>query len=604
MADALRQYSSLSSSSDSSEVNAALGKIINAGPEVFDNGTRISLIELLLKDIDACAQNIKSNSLKISVRSVPQAVLALKMLCRNPVGSDLITRPPTLSTLISAAERFKDTPNATSEILRCIANGLLLIPDSRSVFVTKEVGGGPAVLGMLERETSPDLVFVTSRLLFLSTASSVTAGDFIKGLVEGKVSKNGQNVIDILAQKLDVLLSLVVLGTPMAREAMSEMLKFGFNLLCFYPRIVGVQESRDDWDSTDTHAAWPRQLEGILPSLLRTFNSLPLASPSPITPPMTQLIHSLIMIPVSAPLHQKWFPQPVLSSTQASHASKPSSTTSTPVSKGSPTLSQISASEPSPKEVKTGKIDRALSLLSACSRPSQSPPPNSSNSQDTLMHAYNILDVTFTHYLPEALDPDDASVRVKCKRDDTTLDELVTPLVLLITRLCIGDETSRARLRDWLIPPNLDRASPLEARPDTLGRCLRLLGSVYHANLKKAVGEMMYAMCDSDASILASQVGYGNVAGFLFSKGVMSPPTQSSTSSSAGYGPSTSSSGAPINPITGIAQQPTSVPDMTDEEKEREAEKLFVLFDRLEKSGAIQPDQNPIRKAAEQGKLG
>lgn len=89
-------------------------------------------------------------------------------------------------------------------------------------------------------------------------------------------------------------------------------------------------------------------------------------------------------------------------------------------------------------------------------------------------------------------------MREKCKRDDATLDELVTPLVLLITRLCIGDEASRARLRDWLIPLNLDRTSPLEARPDILGRCLRLLGSVYHANLKKAIGEMMYGMCDSD----------------------------------------------------------------------------------------------------------
>jgi len=84
----------------------------------------------------------------------------------------------------------------------------------------------------------------------------------------------------------------------------------------------------------------------------------------------------------------------------------------------------------------------------------------------------------------------------------------------------------------------------------------------------------------------------------------MNPPPQSSTSSNASYGPSTSSTGAPINPITGIVQQQTTVPDMTDEEKEREAEKLFVLFDRLEKSGAIQPNQNPIRKAVEQGKLG
>ena len=102
------------------------------------------------------------------------------------------------------------------------------------------------------------------------------------------------------------------------------------------------------------------------------------------------------------------------------------------------------------------------------------------------------------YYLPEALDPDDASVREKCTRDDTTLDELVTPLVLLVARLCIGSEPSRARLRDWLIPSNLDRTNPLEARSDTLGRCLRLLGSIYHTNLKKAVGEMLYAMCDSD----------------------------------------------------------------------------------------------------------
>ena len=140
-----------------------------AGPEVFDSGTRISFIEILLKDIDACAQNLKSNKLKISAKGsvfvvsfillaglyltqpidVAQAVLALKMLGRNPVGSDLITRPSTLSTLISAAEAFKDTPNAATEVLRCIANGLLLIPDSRFTFVTKEVGGGPAVLGML-----------------------------------------------------------------------------------------------------------------------------------------------------------------------------------------------------------------------------------------------------------------------------------------------------------------------------------------------------------------------------------------------------------------------------------------------------------------------
>lgn len=94
-----------------------------------------------------------------------QAVLALKMLGRNPAGSELIARPSTLSALISAAEVFKDTPNATSEVLRCIANGLLLIPDSRSTFTTKEVGGGPAVLGILEVRIDPiDMIFIVLNL--------------------------------------------------------------------------------------------------------------------------------------------------------------------------------------------------------------------------------------------------------------------------------------------------------------------------------------------------------------------------------------------------------------------------------------------------------
>lgn len=60
----------------------------------------------------------------------------------------------------------------------------------------------------------------------------------------------------------------------------------------------------------------------------------------------------------------------------------------------------------------------------------------------------------------------------------------------------------------------------------------------------------------------------------------------------------------PINPITGIAEEERPEIDMTDEEKEREAEKLFVLFDRLERSGALQPSQNPIRKAVQEGRLG
>jgi len=91
-------------------------------------------------------------------------------------------------------------------------------------------------------------------------------------------------------------------------------------------------------------------------------------------------------------------------------------------------------------------------------------------------------------------------------------------------------------------------------------------------------------------------VGYGNVAGFLFQKGVFNAPSQSHTGAAA----TSTSSGETINPITGTTMRPTEGVPMSDEEKEREMEKLFVLFDRLERTGAIQADQNPMRKAIQQ----
>lgn len=64
----------------------------------------------------------------------------------------------------------------------------------------------------------------------------------------------------------------------------------------------------------------------------------------------------------------------------------------------------------------------------------------------------------------------------------------------------------------------------------------------------------------------------------------------------------TDAQGEAINPITGIRNRPreNNEIEMTEEEKEREAEKLFVLFDRLEKKGMV---VNPVRKALQDGRL-
>lgn len=102
------------------------------------------------------------------------------------------------------------------------------------------------------------------------------------------------------------------------------------------------------------------------------------------------------------------------------------------------------------------------------------------------------------------------------------------------------------------------------------------------------------------ASNLSTLVGYGNVAGYLFNKGILSAPPAPSGSSDTDV---TASVDEDINPITGTKYKPKpDLPEMTEEEKEREVEKLLWLFDRLEKTGAMPADQNPIRKAIQEGK--
>jgi len=413
-------------------------------------------------------------------------------------------------------------------------------------------------------------------------------------LVEGGISSSSSSIVDIISSKLDLLTSSILSSEKMAREAMTDLLKMLFNLLLHYPKIV--DDSRNgEHDEKVMGDCWSDKLDCVLPPLLRVFNTLPPTFPSPLTAPMTHVIHSLITIPVTPQLQSVWFPPPLGSKPPSPSLSPPSPSTD----KGS--FSFSGNNSPTAKEHKPGAFDRALSKLSAGRRSlsrSSSPQPGS---HDTLLRCHDLLDVSLSHYLPGVVDPDDSSVRQRCRDEsDSSLDDVLPPLVILITKLCKAEETARKRMRQWIVPDDIDRTSPLESRSDLLGRALRLLACVHHPRLKDSMGEMLFAICDSDPSTLASYVGYGNVAGFLFNKGIMNAPPRTNLPGA----PTVTHTGVPIDPITGVAETDKPLPEMTDEEKEREAEKLFVLFDRLEKSGAIPPEQNPIRKAAREGRLG
>jgi hypothetical protein len=112
-------------------------------------------------------------------------------------------------------------------------------------------------------------------------------------------------------------------------------------------------------------------------------------------------------------------------------------------------------------------------------------------------------------------------------------------------------------------------------------------------------------------------VGYGNSAGFLLTKGFSAPskrsvPTVSPSSTTSDAQPAPASPKAHVSPFTALEADPSAPmhdPTMTDEEKEREAERLFVLFERIKKNPAVSLGDgkdgtlDPVRSAVESGRF-
>ena len=385
----------------------------------------------------------------------------------------------------------------------------------------------------LQKSSSPDVVFIASRILFLATASSTTAGPFIVSIVERKPSGRAHSLVEILGLRLESLTTALLSGTKMAREAIVDLLKFAFNILTHYPKVCfvlsylslsficcsssNVRRSlrlavattiAESWESTGpiglmgshddssvrffTYAL----IHSLLPPLLRAFNSLQAGSSSPLAPPLNHVIHALLTIPFTKNLQPIWLP----TTTPRSRRGSPTSGPGSPVSPSGSSLASDPPREPSRHH---GAFDLAKSMLSAgrrsLSRSSSPARPPSPPNYDTLQHAYGLLELALTHYFPGTVEPDDASVRATAKAEsDSTLDELLPPLVMLLCKLVTGDTGARERLREWLIPANLDRTVILESRADTLGRLLRLLTSVYHSRLNVTSGELLYAVCNHD----------------------------------------------------------------------------------------------------------
>ena len=155
------------------------------------------------------------------------------------------------------------------------------------------------------------------------------------------------------------------------------------------------------------------------------------------------------------------------------------------------------------------------------------------------------------------------------------LNKNVAPIIALLHKLYeSAADAEQGYMRAELLPSDADRAQALGKSDSLASHLLRLSVSPLAPELREAVSTLEWVMSGCDPDAFVHNVGFGYASGFLMNRGMALP---------TGAGVDTDDSGAEINPVTGQrldAEPKVEEPNMTDEEKEREAERLFVLFDR------------------------
>ncbi|TPX63738.1 hypothetical protein SpCBS45565_g06397 [Spizellomyces sp. 'palustris'] len=234
----------------------------------------------------------------------------------------------------------------------------------------------------------------------------------------------------------------------------------------------------------------------------------------------------------------------------------------------------------------TGLVIPILDLLLSYPLPTPPLSPPISHAIHTLLHFPTQHDIWFPNddyallrkfvdilELTVGVHGEDAEEEVRV--GGILLDEMCSPLVLVLVGVARGDVRARAVMRDWIMPKDIDRSQPLDKGTTLTARLIRFMTSITYPNLRQAVSELFFILSDESPETLISYIGYGHAAGFLYNRGLL---------------PSASAPTEGIDPITGEFSAQKADEEwkaMSEEEKEREAEKLFVLLERLNRTGII-----------------
>lgn len=175
--------------------------------------------------------------------------------------------------------------------------------------------------------------------------------------------------------------------------------------------------------------------------------------------------------------------------------------------------------------------------------------------------------------------------------------EKLTPVLNLLTESCRAHRETRQYVRRHILPPLRDVSHRPEEGSTVKSRLIRLMTHL-DTDLKHCAADLIFVLCKENVRRFVKYTGYGNAAGLLATRGLLGGQTSMTLRSDTQYSSDSDSDTEEylqvkdrVNPVTGRveAEQPDPMEGMTEEEKEEEAKRLIMLFNKLSRDKIIQP---------------
>ncbi|CAB1322985.1 unnamed protein product [Coregonus sp. 'balchen'] len=170
--------------------------------------------------------------------------------------------------------------------------------------------------------------------------------------------------------------------------------------------------------------------------------------------------------------------------------------------------------------------------------------------------------------------------------------EGLTPVLSLLTEGSRYHREIRRYIKTQVLPPLKEVKVRPEIGSTVRNKLVRLMTHV-DMGVKQSAAEFLFVLCKENVDNLLKYTGYGNAAGLLVARGLLAGGRgETHYSDDEDSDTEEYKSAKPfINPITGHVEEPMPNPieEMTEEQKEYEAQELVNMFDKLSRQQLIRP---------------